>query len=217
MNVLELRKVSYRYVFGGKKVLDNIYYEFEQGKMYAIVGKSGAGKTTLLSLLSGLTAPTEGKIFFNGKDIAEMDGCQYRSQMVGVIFQSYNLLPHYNAFENVMLSLDVSEKKFEDKKALTEETLAKVGLTGDKLTRKILKLSGGEQQRVAIARAICYDPEVILADEPTGNLDLETQDDIMKIFKTLAYEHGKCIILVTHSSLVADNVDKIYQLAAYKE
>lgn len=216
MSLLKLENVSYCYDPDKQiKVLNNISYEFEKGKIYAIVGKSGSGKTTLLSLLSGLAYPTEGKILFNGTDITEIDQCKYRSQMVGVIFQGYNLLLHYNAVDNVILSMDISGKHFENKKAVALENLAKVGLIGDKIYRKILKLSGGEQQRVAIARALSFDPEVILADEPTGNLDLGTQDEIMRIFRRLVSEQNKCVILVTHSPEVAACADEVYKLAEY--
>lgn len=216
MSLLKLENVSYCYDPDKQiKVLNNISYEFAKGKIYAIVGKSGSGKTTLLSLLLGLAYPTEGKILFNGKDITEIDQCKYRSQMVGVIFQGYNLLLHYNAVDNVILSMDISGKHFENKKAVALETLAKVGLSGDKIYRKILKLSGGEQQRVAIARALSFDPEVILADEPTGNLDLGTQDEIMRIFRRLVSEQNKCVILVTHSPEVAACADEVYKLAEY--
>lgn len=216
MSLLKLENVSYCYDPDKQiKVLNNISYEFEKGKIYAIVGKSGSGKTTLLSLLSGLAYPTEGKILFNGTDITEIDQCKYRSQMVGVVFQGYNLLLHYNAVDNVILSMDISGKHFENKKAVALENLAKVGLSGDKIYRKILKLSGGEQQRVAIARALSFDPEVILADEPTGNLDLGTQDEIMRIFRRLVSEQNKCVILVTHSPEVAACADEVYKLAEY--
>lgn len=216
MILLKLENVSYCYDPDKQiKVLNNISYEFEKGKIYAIVGKSGSGKTTLLSLLSGLAYPTEGKILFNGKDITEIDQCKYRSQMVGVIFQGYNLLLHYNAVDNVILSMDISGKHFENKKDVALENLSKVGLSGDKIYRKILKLSGGEQQRVAIARALSFDPEVILADEPTGNLDLGTQDEIMRIFRRLVSEQNKCVIIVTHSPEVAACADEVYKLAEY--
>lgn len=216
MSLLKLKNVSYCYDPDKQiKVLNNISYEFEKGKIYAIVGKSGSGKTTLLSLLSGLAYPTEGKILFNGKDITEIDQCKYRSQMVGVIFQGYNLLLHYNAVDNVILSMDISGKHFENKKDVALENLSKVGLSGDKIYRKILKLSGGEQQRVAIARALSFDPEVILADEPTGNLDLGTQDEIMRIFRRLVSEQNKCVIIVTHSPEVAACADEVYKLAEY--
>jgi ABC-type antimicrobial peptide transport system, ATPase component len=216
MSLLQLEKVSYCYdPLKEVRVISDISYEFEKGKIYAIVGKSGSGKTTLLSLLSGLATPTDGRILFNGKDIAEINQYKYRSQMVGVIFQSYNLLLQYNAVDNVVLSLNISGKHFENKKNIAIDTLAKVELTGDKIYRKILKLSGGEQQRVAIARALSFEPEVILADEPTGNLDIGTQDEILSIFKKLAYEQNKCIIIVTHSPEVAACADEVYKLAEY--
>lgn len=215
MNILKLEDLSYSYAKNKKKVLNNISYEFEKGKIYGIVGKSGAGKTTLLSLLSGLTSPTSGRILYNGQDIAKIDKYKLRSQMVGVVFQGYNLLPQLSALENVMLSMDISGKKIVDKKAAALKFLSKVELRDDIVERRILKLSGGEQQRVAIARALSYDPDIILADEPTGNLDQETQEEVMNIFKKLAYDDNKCIIIVTHSPEVAKKVDEIYELTVF--
>ena len=136
----------------------------------------------------------------------------YRSKDVGVIFQSFNLLPKLTAVENVILSMDVSGKKFKNKKRVALELLQKVGLDEDESRRRILKLSGGQQQRVAIARALSYGPEIILADEPTGNLDGETQDDIMSIFAKLAKEENKCVIIVTHSPEVTEKADIVYEL-----
>ena len=211
MNVLTLKNLSFSYYKGGKKVLDNLNYEFDEGKIYSIVGKSGAGKTTLLSLLSGLASPTDGKILFKGRDVKELDKYAFRSKYVGVIFQSFNLLPKLTAVENVVLSMDISGTKQNDKKAHAKELLKKVGLDDDEIKRRILKLSGGQQQRVAIARALSYNPDIILADEPTGNLDVETQEEIMNIFKMLADE-GKCIIIVTHSPTVAEQSDEVYEL-----
>lgn len=215
MNVLKLENVEYSYN-GKTKVLENINYMFEKGKVYAVVGKSGAGKTTLLSLLSGLTVPTKGKILFDEKDISKIDRYRYRSRFVGVVFQSYNLLPHLTAIENVVLSMDVSGKKIANKKAKAFELLHKVELSDELANRRILKLSGGEQQRVAIARAMSFNPDIILADEPTGNLDLGTQDEVINIFKRLAKEENKCVIIVTHSPEVAKSVDEIYKLAPFK-
>jgi putative ABC transport system ATP-binding protein len=212
MSVLKLENLTYSYDRSNAKVIDDLSYEFEKGKIYAIVGKSGAGKTTLLSLLSGLTSPKQGKILFEDKDISKTDKYKYRSQYVGVVFQGFNLLPHLTAIENVELSMDVSGKKVEDKKGHAMEMLKKVELDETKAKRKILKLSGGEQQRVAIARALSYNPEIILADEPTGNLDRETQEGVMDIFKRLAYEEDKCIIIVTHSPDVANSADVVYEL-----
>lgn len=216
MSKLRLENVSYRYENGPKTVLKDISYEFEKGNIYAIVGKSGAGKTTLLSLLSGLTKPTAGTIYLDENDTKKKDMYKYRSQDVGVIFQSFNLLPKLTAVENVILSMDVSGKKFKNKKKIAMELLAKVGLDEDEANRRILKLSGGQQQRVAIARALSYEPEIILADEPTGNLDGETQNDIMDIFARLAREENKCVIIVTHSPEVTEKADIVYELKKNK-
>jgi putative ABC transport system ATP-binding protein len=210
MAILELEKISYSY--GKVSVLSQVDYKFETGKIYAITGRSGAGKTTLLSLLSGLTNPTDGKILYNGNDISKADKYKYRSSDVGVVFQSFNLLTNLTSLENVILSMDISGQKFQDKKQIALDLLHKVGLVDEEINRKVLQLSGGQQQRVAIARALSYNPKIILADEPTGNLDLETQDEIMDIFKMLAHQEDRCIIIVTHSPDVAKESDEVYQL-----
>ena len=212
MNVLQLENVSYHYAESDKMVLENLSYIFENGKVYSIVGRSGAGKTTLLSLLSGLAQPTEGRICLNGNDIRTMDQYEYRSQCVGVIFQSFNLLPKLTAAENVELSMEISGKERGDKKAHALELLKEMGLNEDEAGRRVLKLSGGQQQRVAIARALSYNPEIILDDEPTGNLDHDTQEEIMHIFRKLAHEEGKCVILVTHSVDVAKCSEQEYEI-----
>jgi len=197
-----------------REIISNMNYEFKDNTVYSIIGKSGAGKTTLLSLLSGLAKPTEGSILFDGKDISKMDSFKYRSNLVGVIFQSFNLLLHLTAIENVILSIDISSKKIVNKKEKALEILNSVGLDEATANRRVLELSGGEQQRVAIARVLSYDPAVILADEPTGNLDGETESSIVIIFQKLAHEQGKCIILVTHSPAVANMCDVVYELSS---
>ena len=209
MSVLSLQNISFSY--GRTPVLKDISYEFEKGKMYCIIGKSGAGKTTLLSLLSGLAVPTEGDILYDGKSISKIDKYDFRSKYIGVVFQSFNLITKYTALENVILSMDVSGCKIKNKKDKAMELLDSVGLDEDEANRRVLKLSGGQQQRVAIARALSYDPDIILADEPTGNLDRETQKEIMDIFRELA-DQGKCVILVSHSPDVADMCDERYEL-----
>ena len=214
---MRLENIDFKYEKNKTYVLKDVSYDFEKGNIYAIVGKSGAGKTTLLSLLSGLTKPTAGKIYLDGEDTKNKDMYSYRSRDVGVIFQSFNLLPKLTAVENVILSMDVSGKKYKSKKKAAMDLLLKVGLDEDEANRRILKLSGGQQQRVAIARALSYDPEVILADEPTGNLDGETQNEIMNIFRKLAKEEEKCVIIVTHSPEVTEVADVVYELAKYNK
>lgn len=214
MSILELKNISYSYEKKGRKVLKDISYSFEKGNVYAITGKSGAGKTTLLSLISGLAVPTQGNILLNGKDITSLNRYQYRSRDIGVIFQSFNLLPKLTAVENVILSMDISGCKFKNKKNHAMELLEKVAISPEEANRRILKLSGGQQQRVAIARALSYHPEILVADEPTGNLDPETQEEIMKIFMDLAHRENCCVIIVTHSKEVAEAADEVYRLEA---
>ena len=209
MSVLSLQNISFSY--GKTPVLKDISYEFEKGKMYCIIGKSGAGKTTLLSLLSGLAAPNGGEIIYDGKNIAKIDKYTFRSKYIGVVFQSFNLITKYTALENVVLSMDVSGAKIKNKKQKALELLESVGLDEDEANRRVLKLSGGQQQRVAIARALSYNPDIILADEPTGNLDRDTQKEIMDIFRDLTNQ-GKCVILVSHSPDVASMCDERYEL-----
>ena len=209
MALLSLQNISFSY--DRTPVLKDISYDFEKGKMYCIIGKSGAGKTTLLSLLSGLATPGEGDILYDGKSIAKIDKYTFRSRYIGVVFQSFNLITKYTALENVVLSMDVSGCKIKDKKQKALELLDSVGLDEDEANRRVLKLSGGQQQRVAIARALSYDPDIILADEPTGNLDQDTQKEIMNIFRELTNQ-GQCVMLVSHSPEVADMCDERYEL-----
>ena len=209
MSVLSLQNISFSY--GKTPVLKDISYEFEKGRMYCIIGKSGAGKTTLLSLISGLAVPNSGEIYYDGKSISKIDKYTFRSKYIGVVFQSFNLITKFTALENVVLSMDVSGCRIKDKKKKALELLESVGLDEDEANRRVLKLSGGQQQRVAIARALSYDPDIILADEPTGNLDRDTQQEIMDIFRDLA-DQGKCVILVSHSPDVAQMCDERYEL-----
>ena len=213
MSVLSLRNVSFSYT--NTPVLKNLSYEFEKGKTYCIAGKSGSGKTTLLSILSGLARPTSGDIYFNEKNITSIDTYELRSKYLGVIFQSYNLLTKFTALENVVLSMDIANIKNINKKEKAKELLTSVGLNEDEMNRRVLHLSGGQQQRVAIARALSFNPDIILADEPTGNLDPETEKEIMDIFKDLA-NNGKCIIIVSHSQEVANMCDVKYNLIKQK-
>ena len=212
--ILRLEKVSYRYSDAKENeyVLKNLSYEFEEGKIYAIKGRSGSGKTTLLSLISGLEKCTEGTIWYNDQDLSKMDLDLYRNHEIGIVFQSYNLLPHLTALENIILSMDIAKLKINNKEEVGLSLMKSVGLSETYASRKVLRLSGGEQQRVAIARSLSYNPKIILADEPTGNLDKETENEILKIFMELAHKEKKCVIIVTHSTNVCEQADVIYDL-----
>ena len=213
MSVLKLENISFTY--DKKPIFKNLNLQFEKGKVYAIVGKSGTGKTTLLSVLSGLAAPTSGNVYYKGQEVEKMNKYDFRSKYVGVVFQSFNLLTKFTAFENVSLSMDIVNFNVNDKKQYVYDLLESVGLDSEQANSRILKLSGGQQQRVAIARALSYQPEVILADEPTGNLDGETEAEIIKILRDLANQ-GKCVIIVTHTPAVAKAADHIYDLSKLK-
>ena len=212
--VLKLDKVGYRYSDAKKDdyVFKNISYSFEAGKMYAIKGKSGSGKTTLLSLISGLEKRYLGEIYYEDKPLNKMNLDKYRSKDIGIVFQSYNLLPHLTAQENIILSMDISKMKYKNKKEEAVKLLEHVGLKSSYAKRRVLKLSGGEQQRVAIARSLSYNPKMILADEPTGNLDKDTENEILKIFEELAHKENKCVVIVTHSDNVCKMCDEVYEL-----
>jgi len=214
MGILKLENVGYRYKDAPKDsyVFKGINYEFEEGKMYAIKGKSGSGKTTLLSLITGLEKCTEGQILYDGKTLKKMNLDRYRNTDIGIVFQSYNLLPRLTAIENIIVSMEISKVKVKNKKQKALELMKSVGLSEEHAKRKILKLSGGEQQRIAIARSLSYNPKIIIADEPTGNLDKDTESEILKIFKNLAKDENKCVIIVTHSQNVCNEVDTIYEL-----
>lgn len=185
---------------------------FECGQIYAIIGKSGSGKTTLLSLLAGLDVCSEGSVTYHQTSLKDINRDVYRAQEIGVIFQNYNLLYTSTAIGNIKLSMNISKMDIADKKAYAHALLDKVGIPMEDRNRKILKLSGGEQQRVAIARALSHQPSIILADEPSGNLDQDSEEQIMKILRKQAHEQGKCVIMVTHSRKAANYADEIWSM-----
>ena len=191
----------------GAKVED---YAFEPGKFYALIGKSGSGKTTLLSLLAALDIPTEGRVVYEDKTTAEIDRDLYHRDTVAVIYQSYNLLPLLSVMENVTFPLEL--KKVPDARNIAEEKLRAVGLDETYFKRLPAMLSGGEQQRVAIARALASDAKIILADEPTGNLDTENSEIVIDLLQKLTHEEGYCVIVVTHDLSIADKADEVLRL-----
>jgi putative ABC transport system ATP-binding protein len=205
MNILTLKNVAYRYEGAKKNALTNVNAEFESGKVYAIAGKSGSGKSTLLSLIAGLDTCSNGTIRYKETDLKELDRDAYRSTNIGVIFQAYNLLNNATAVENLLLSMYISNKKPSKNQAFA--LLEKVGIDREKASRKILKLSGGEQQRVGIARALAHNPDILIADEPTGNLDNDTENEVLDMFTSFARNDNKCVIIVTHSPKVAATAD----------
>ncbi len=213
MSILHLDNISYAYEKSGSPVLCGITADFEAGRMYAIIGKSGAGKTTLLSLISGLDVCTQGMILYNNEDLKGINRNKYRAQNIGVIFQSYNLLPSASAVENVVLAMNLSGDKSMNKKRAAYGLLEKVGIDRKTADRKILKMSGGEQQRTGIARALSHNPDILIADEPTGNLDENTEDEIMKILWGLVKKENRCVIIVTHSHKVASYADEVLGLS----
>ena len=210
MSVLTLNNVTYKYEGTKKNVLKGVSAEFEAGKVYTIVGKSGSGKSTLLSLIAGLDVCGEGEILHGETDLKDLDRDEYRAKGIGVIFQSYNLITNSTAVENIVLSMNISGSKEPDKAAFAYALLERMGIDRETADRKILKLSGSEQQRVGIARALAHNPDILIADEPTGNLDTSTENEILKIFTNLAHEDGKCVIIVTHSKKVTSIADMVY-------
>ncbi len=208
-NILSIENLSYSYQNGERtqKILNNISAKFEAGKIYAIVGESGSGKTTFLSLISALDKLQDGDIKYNGKSLRKITGQEYRLKYVNIVFQSYNLIKYMTAAENVEVASD-----FDGRKADPNKYLEKVGITEEEGRRLIGNLSGGQQQRVAIARALASNSPIIMADEPTGNLDEDTEEKIIKIFRDLAHKDNKIVIIVTHSRQVANQADKVLTL-----
>lgn len=198
MSIMEIRNIEYSYD-GNKTVLKNISAEFEAGKIYAVLGPSGCGKTTLLSLLGGLDSPSGGQVLYQGEDIGKKGLAWHRKNNVSFIFQSYNLIDYMTPAENVALT----------SKLPPLPVLERLGITKEESKRNVLRLSGGQQQRVAIARALASDKSVILADEPTGNLDEDTAAEIAEVLKECAHQMNKCVIIVTHSNDLAKQADVI--------
>lgn len=209
---LKVENLTYYYTNPEDYLFKEVTQTFAKGTVYAILGQSGSGKTTFLSLLAGLDTPKSGTMSYDDQIIKASNLTNYRKKTVSTVFQAYNLLTYMSAYDNVKTAVKISAVKFEDEKVAIEEALEKVGLTNEMIYKPVSKLSGGQQQRVAIARALVLNHDVIIADEPTGNLDEETTAQIVELFKKIAHEDKKIVIIVTHETEVANASDVVYTL-----
>lgn len=211
--MLETKKLGYWYGHEDDALFKNVTLSFDAGKSYAIVGQSGSGKTTFLSLISGLDVPKAGVIEFNGQDISKVGLTNYRQHDVAIVFQSYNLFNYMSALENLMTAMAITGAQHKGDKEFARQMLAKLVLTDEQMVKNVQKLSGGQQQRVAIARTMCCDAPLVVADEPTGNLDEQNTVEVIDLFQQIAHEQHKCVIIVTHESEVAARCDVAIRLA----
>lgn len=212
MSILSLENVSYTYKSAPRAAVSEISYTFEEGNVYAIVGPSGSGKSTLLSLLAGLDLPTDGKITFDGDNLAELNLDRYRRESISMIFQAFHLFPLLTVMENVCFPMELCGVTPKDARPRAKALLEGVGITQEQMNRFPSKLSGGERQRVAIARSLASNAKIILGDEPTGNLDGANTQNIIDILCSLAHEKGYCVIIVTHDMEVAGAADVAFRM-----
>ena len=212
MSELVIENVSYRYKNADRLALNNVTCAFKPSQVTAVVGPSGSGKTTLLSIMAGLDRPEKGQVLLNGTDLAGMDLDAYRRQDVSVIFQAFQLFPLLTVMENVCYPMELNEVALKDAKERAKTLLSSVGIQEEKLRRFPANLSGGEQQRVAIARSLATGAGILLADEPTGNLDGENSRNVVEILTRLAHEEGYCVIIVTHDPAIAEASDVVYHM-----
>ncbi|CAM3088200.1 ABC transporter ATP-binding protein [Lactococcus laudensis] len=215
MSIIETKKLNYYYQDGDMQryILRDISVSFEKGQFYTIVGESGSGKTTFLAMIAGLDVAKDGQVLFEGTDIQTIGLENYRRNKISIVFQNNNLVPYLTAIENVLVAMDITDNTLlADQKTVAYNLLDYIGITHEKADRLVSELSGGEQQRIAIARALATNSDVILADEPTGNLDEDREGEIVEIFKRLAHDNKKAVIVVTHSQEVAEKSDVTYRL-----
>ncbi|MCM0583225.1 ABC transporter ATP-binding protein [Weissella diestrammenae] len=211
---LTVEKLTHWYSDSSQKLYEDVNLTFDAGKFYAIVGESGSGKTTLLSFIAGLDEPREGRILVDGIDAKKIGLTRYRQRHVATIFQAYNLLNTMTAYQNIETALAITHSKHQKDSKYILAALSRVGINANQARQKVQKLSGGEQQRVAIVRALLVDAPVVVADEPTGNLDHENSQIIVELFKALAHEYHKTVIMITHDEKVAQQADVEMKLRA---
>ncbi|QNK41200.1 ABC transporter ATP-binding protein [Caproicibacter fermentans] len=213
MSELTLEHVSYRYKNGERLALNDVSCTFEGGKLYAVVGPSGSGKTTLLSIMAGLDQPSSGKVLVDGEDLKMLDQDRYRRERTSMIFQAFQLFPLLTVLENVCYPMEMNNVPVAQAKKRAKELLTSVEIADEKQKRFPSNLSGGEQQRVAIARALASGAQIILADEPTGNLDVDNGKRVMDILRRLAHENAYCVIVVTHDLSIAEASDQVWRMS----
>ena len=212
MQGLKLNDVSYRYGKAARNALDGVSCEFRAGEVAAVVGPSGSGKTTLLSIMAGLDRPAHGEVYLGDRELGGMDMDEYRRRYVSVIFQAFHLFPLLTVLENVCFPMELNGVCEHEARERARLELERVGIAAEKHRRYPSQLSGGEQQRVAIARALSSGAQILLADEPTGNLDGENSRNIVDILTRLAHEDGYCVVIVTHDPAVAEAADTVYTM-----
>jgi ABC-type lipoprotein export system ATPase subunit len=212
MQELKLNGVSYRYGKAALNALDGVSCEFRAGEVAAVVGPSGSGKTTLLSIMAGLDRPAHGEVYLGDRELGGMDMDEYRRRYVSVIFQAFHLFPLLTVLENVCFPMELNGVSEQEARERARRELERVGIAAEKHRRYPSQLSGGEQQRVAIARALSSGARMLLADEPTGNLDGENSRNIVDILTRLAHEDGYCVVIVTHDPAVAEAADTVYTM-----
>ena len=213
MQGLKLNGVSYRYGKAARNALDGVSCEFRAGEVAAVVGPSGSGKTTLLSIMAGLDRPAHGEVYLGDRELGGMDMDEYRRRYVSVIFQAFHLFPLLTVLENVCFPMELNGVSEQEARERARLELERVGIAAEKHRRYPSQLSGGEQQRVAIARALSSGAQILLADEPTGNLDGENSRNIVDILTRLAHEDGYCVVIVTHDPAVAEAADTVYTMS----
>lgn len=214
--MITTKNLAYWYDNADEKLFEDINLQFDAGKLYAIIGKSGSGKTTFLSLIAGLDTPKSGSIEFEDEPLKKIGLMNYRKKCVSMVFQSYNLLTYMSALDNLLCAMAITGAKHAGDRKYALELLDRIGIDEDNAKRKVTKLSGGQQQRVAIARTMCCDSRFVVADEPTGNLDESSTEDVLELFQQIAHEQNKCVVIVTHEFDVAQKCDSIIELRQKK-